>query len=82
MKTVKLDNPVTENGTEVSEIILRPITVGDILVTEKRGNSDLDKEIILISNLASVSRETIEKLHLKDYTKVQEELKDFFPSVT
>ncbi|MCA7010477.1 phage tail assembly protein [Wolbachia endosymbiont of Tribolium confusum] len=82
MKTVKLDNPITVEGIEVSELTFRPVKVRDCLAMERGGSSDFEKEVGLIANLASVTKETIWELYFADYMKIQEALKDFFPSVT
>ncbi|WP_341822290.1 phage tail assembly protein [Wolbachia endosymbiont (group A) of Clivina fossor] len=86
MTTVKLDNPITVEGIEVSELTFRPVKVRDCLAMERAGSSDFEsdfeKEVGLIANLASVTKETIWELYFADYMKIQEELKDFFPSVT
>lgn len=78
MKTVKLDNPITVDGIEVSELTFRPVKVRYCLTMERAGSSDFEKEVGLIANLASVTKETIWELYFADYMKIQEELKDFF----
>ncbi|MGL9759228.1 MAG: phage tail assembly protein [Wolbachia sp.] len=78
MKTVKLDNPITVDGTPVSELTFRPVKVRDCLAMERGGSSDFEKEVGLIANLASVTKETIWELYFADYMKIQEELKFFF----
>lgn len=82
MKTVKLDNPITADGTSVSEITIRRPKVRDYLAIERIGKSDLEKEVILTANLASMPKEAIEELYLEDYVKIQEVLKDFFSPIT
>jgi hypothetical protein len=78
MTTVKLDNPITVDGTPVSELTFRPVKVRDYLAMERGGSSDFEKEVGLIANLASVTKETILELYFTDYIKIQEELKVFF----
>ncbi|MDG7056558.1 MAG: phage tail assembly protein [Wolbachia endosymbiont of Penenirmus auritus] len=82
MKTVKLEHPITVDGIEVSELTFRPVKVRDCLAMERAGSSDFEKEVGLIANLALVTKETILELYFTDYIKIQEALKDFFPSVT
>lgn len=41
------------------------------------GQSDAEKEVALIANLADLPKETIEELDLADYNKIQEVLQDF-----
>jgi hypothetical protein len=82
MQTIILNEPVTVNGTLVSELTLRRPKVRDYLVIERLNSSDLGKEVTLTANLASVTKEVIEELDITDYSKVQEVLKDFFPQLT
>ena len=82
MTTVKLDNPITVEGIEISELTFRPVKVRDCLAMERTGGSDFEKEVGLIANLASVTKETILELYFADYMKIQEALKDFFSPVT
>ena len=81
MKTVKLDNPITVDGIEVSELTFRPVKVRDCLAMERAGGSDFEKEVALIANLGSITKETIWELYFTDYIKIQEALKGFFSPI-
>ena len=74
---IKLDHPIQVNGVAMKEIFLRRPKVRDRLVVDKMTVSDAEKEILLIANLAEISRETVEELDLADYTKIQKELQNF-----
>ncbi len=45
MTTVKLDNPITVDGTPVSELTFRPVKVRDCLAMERAGSSDFEKKL-------------------------------------
>ena len=74
---IKLDHPIQVNGVAMKEIFLRRPKVRDRLVVDKMTVSDAEKEILLIANLAEISREAVEELDLADYTKIQKELQNF-----
>ncbi len=78
MQTITLNNPITVDGTSVSELTVRRPKVRDYLTIERLNGSDLSKEVTLTANLTSVAKEAIEELDIADYVKVQEVLKDFF----
>jgi hypothetical protein len=77
MQTIKLTEPIKIDGILVSELTLRRPKVRDRLAVERMGNSDAEKEVALIANLASISREAVEELDLADYSKIQEVLQGF-----
>lgn len=77
MTTVELNNPITVEGILVSELTLRRPKVRDRLAVERMSNNDAEKEVALIANLASISREAVEELDLADYSKIQGVLQDF-----
>ncbi|WP_265036326.1 phage tail assembly protein [Wolbachia endosymbiont (group A) of Anomoia purmunda] len=77
MQKIKLTEPIKIDGILVSELTLRRPKVRDRLAVERMGNSDAEKEVALIANLASISREAVEELDLADYSKIQEVLQGF-----
>nr|BAD16807.1 similar to hypothetical protein [Pseudomonas aeruginosa PA01] [Wolbachia phage WOcauB1] len=77
MQKVKLTEPIKIDGILVSELTLRRPKVRDRLAVERMGNSDAEKEVALIANLASISREAVEEFDLADYNKIQETLQGF-----
>ncbi|RDD35487.1 phage tail assembly protein [Wolbachia endosymbiont of Cylisticus convexus] len=77
MQKIKLTEPIKIDGILVSELTLRRPKVRDRLAVERMGNSDAEKEVALIANLASISREAVEELDLADYGKIQATLQDF-----
>lgn len=77
MKMVRLTQPVIVDGETLQEISLRRPKVRDRLAVERMGNSDAEKEVALIANLAELPPSSIEELDLADYAKVQGVLQDF-----
>ncbi|WP_265034250.1 MULTISPECIES: phage tail assembly protein [unclassified Wolbachia] len=77
MQNIKLTEPIKIDGILVSEITLRRPKVRDRLAVERMSNNDAEKEVALIANLASISREAVEELDLADYSKIQAALQDF-----
>nr|BDD44928.1 hypothetical protein 8 [Coxiellaceae bacterium] len=77
MKIVRLNEPVMVDGETLTEISLRRPKVRDRLAVERLGNSDADREVALIANLAELPPATIEELDLADYARVQGALQDF-----
>ncbi len=82
MDTITLTEKITIDGKEITEINIRRPKVRDRLAVERMGQSDAEKEVALISNLADLPKSAIEELDLADYGKVQEVLQGFLlPSV-
>ena len=81
MNTITLNNPITLDGISVLELTIRRPKVRDYLAVEHISGSDLSREITLVANLTSTTKEAIEELDIADYAKVQEVLKDFFSPV-
>ncbi|GHM58165.1 MAG: hypothetical protein sL5_11070 [Candidatus Mesenet longicola] len=80
MNTILLNEPITANGSVISELTLRRPKVRDYLAIDRLDGSDLAREVALTANLASVTKEAIEELDITDYVKIQEVLRGFFPS--
>jgi hypothetical protein len=74
---ITLDHPIQYNGVALKEISLRRPKVRDRLVVDRMTVSDAEKEILLIANLAEISREAIEEIDLADYAKIQKVLQNF-----
>lgn len=77
MTTINLTEKITVDNKDIQEITLRRPKVRDRLAVERMGQSDAEKEVALIANLADLPKETIEELDLADYNKIQEVLQDF-----
>jgi hypothetical protein len=77
MHKIKLIEPIKIDGASISELTLRRPKVGDRLAVERIGNSDAEKEVALIANLADIPKDAVEELDLADYAKIQEALQGF-----
>jgi hypothetical protein len=77
LNKITLDHPIQYNGVALKEISLRRPKVRDRLVVDRMTVSDAEKEILLIANLAEISREAIEEIDLADYAKIQKVLQNF-----
>jgi hypothetical protein len=77
MNKITLTHPIQYNGILLTEISLRRPKVRDRLVVDRMTVSDAEKEILLIANLAEVSREAIEEIDLADYANIQKVLQSF-----
>ena len=62
MTTIKLMQPIKVDGIDVAELTLRRPKVRDRLAVERSNLSDAEKEVNLIANLASVTKESIEEM--------------------
>jgi hypothetical protein len=77
MEKIKLEEPIKIDGVLVHELSLRRPKVRDLLIASKKETSESEREVNLIANLAEVPAESIKDLDMRDYLKIQEELKDF-----
>jgi hypothetical protein len=77
MDKIILEHPIQYNGVALKEISLRRPKVRDRLVVDRMTVTDAEKEILLIANLAEISREAIEEIDLADYANIQKVLQSF-----
>jgi hypothetical protein len=77
MQKIKLTETIKIDGVVISELTLRRPKVRDRLAVERLGNSDAEKEVVLIANLADIPKDAVEDLDLADYAKIQEALQGF-----
>jgi hypothetical protein len=77
MNQIILAHPISYNGILLKELSLRRPKVRDRLVVDRMTVSDAEKEILLIANLAEISREAIEEIDLADYANIQKVLQSF-----
>jgi len=74
---ITLQYPVTVNGAETTGLSMRRPKVRDMLIGEKKGKSDAEKEIHIFANLCEVSPDVIQELDMVDYGTLQKEYQDF-----
>lgn len=77
MQKIKLTETIKIDGVVISELTLRRPKVRDRLAVERLGNTDAEKEVALIANLADIPKDAVEELDLADYGKIQEALQGF-----
>lgn len=77
MSTIALDYPYDFEGETITALTLRRPTVGDNLAVQKVASTDAEREIRLLANLAEVSPDSLHKMDLKDYGKLQKALSSF-----
>lgn len=82
MNTVKitLDYPVKITGKETSEITMRRPKVRDMILSDRPGKSDAEKEMSLFSDLTGMSPDELQELDMGDYLKLQEAYRGFLSS--
>lgn len=68
---ITLSRPADVEGAKVAVLTMREPTVEDQLTTDERQGSAAAKEIGLFADLCMVSPETIRKLPLRDYMRLQ-----------
>ena len=74
--SIELEFPIKIAGASVSVLSMRRASVGDVLVANKI-KDEIEREIILFSNLCTVAPDDIRSLDLKDYQKLQEVFRSF-----
>lgn len=71
--TVQLATPTEVNGVAVDRLTLRAPTVLDSRAARKVGGDDDERtELVLFANLAGCGPGDLERMRLKDYTRVQD----------
>lgn len=75
--SVTLKQPVTVDGQTYSTLSLRRPKVRDMLVSDKIGGSDAEKEIRIFANLCEMAPAVIEELDLADYQALQKAYQGF-----
>ncbi len=72
------DEPVTLNGQEVQSVVLRTPKVADMRAVDRQGDTDLDKEVLMIGRLIGVPAEELDELSVQQYKKLQDVYASFF----
>ena len=75
--TLKLIYPVTASGIETTTLTMRRPKVRDMLIGEKKGQSDAEREIHVFANLCEVTPDLIQELDMVDYAELQKSYQDF-----
>jgi hypothetical protein len=75
---VALSRPIKVGDDELSELLLREPTAGDLEATDG-ADGDVAKSILLIAKLADVPPSSIRSLRAKDLQTVSEAIAPFLP---
>ncbi|GAK43593.1 conserved protein [Tepidicaulis marinus] len=70
MKHIKLDHPVTVNGTTIRDIKMRRPKVRDELAAQTY-KEEAERELMYFCSLTELTREELEELDLADWGKLQ-----------
>lgn len=76
-RTIPLRYGVEADGARIEQLAMRPPLARDSRDAQRAAGSPGDMEIRLFANLCSVSPDTIERLHMADYRRVQDAYQDF-----
>jgi hypothetical protein len=74
---VPLAYPVTSDGVEIKALSFRRPKVRDMLLAEKQGSNQAEREVRMVANLCEVAPTVIEDLDFADYTAAQKVLQGF-----
>lgn len=72
MSEIVLKYPFTAAGKKVEKLTLRRPTVKDLRTVGRFGDTDEDKEIGLIANLAGLIPEDMDQMDAADYKALQD----------
>lgn len=75
--TITLDHPVQLPDRQLTEVIIRRMTVGDMLDCPVTGAGDFAGEIRLMARLTGLGVEELRALDFADYGKLQDALLRF-----
>lgn len=78
-KTIQLKKPIIIGDEITEEITLRKPIVDDLLIMDE-AESDIDRQVRLISALAEVPPSTIKKMEWEDFFAVSEVVNGFLPA--
>ncbi len=81
MEKIKLIEPIKVDGVVIHEINMRRPKVRDLIMSNKDGLSEAEREINLIANLVELPKDSINDLDLADYLQIQEKLQSFLSAV-
>lgn len=76
--TVSLEYPITVGGVEVKSLSMRRVKVRDLVAAGKGGAGNEERELKLLANLVELAPDELEEMDVKDYAKLQAQLKVFF----
>lgn len=72
-RTIKLSRPIEDDGRTVENLSLREMTVGDLIAIDSVDGA-ARKNVTLISLMSGLPVKAVERLSLRDYKAVVEEI--------
>ena len=69
---VVLDYPVQLAGRKLTEVVMRRMTVGDLLDYPVKGAEDFEGEVRLLAHLIGLTPDDVRALDVNDYSKLQD----------
>lgn len=82
LKKIKLENPIKVDGVLVDELTMRTPKVRDLIIATKKGGTEADLIVNMISNLAEIPLESVYEFDLKDFAAISNLLQGFFSPLT
>ena len=81
-KTIKLKEPISVEGREITEVTLRRPKVGDLRRMDKVGGSDLEKTLWLMGALSEMTPAEVDELDAVDMEALAEVISGFTGTAT
>lgn len=75
---VVFDPPLKFQGQTIDKVILRAPLVKDMREADRRAESDLDKEVIVIARVSGINEEDLDTLSWPQYKQLQDKYVSFF----
>ena len=76
-KKIKLRHPLTVDGAELAELVMRRPLVRDLRAAQRSAGGEADAEIALFANLCEVAPEAFDRMDLGDYYRLQDAYRGF-----
>ena len=65
------------DGETLTSVAMRRATVADMRAAAKAASTAEDRELVLMRNLCEISEETLDRVDMRDYAKIQDALMGF-----
>lgn len=75
---VVFDPPLKFQGRTIDKVVLRTPLVADMREADRRAESDLNKETIVISRISGINEVDLDTLTWPQYKKLQDKYASFF----
>ena len=75
---VPFDPPLKFPGQEVGKVVFREPTLADMRSANRRADTDLDREVVMISLITGLNEEDMDTMKAAQYRKLQDKYASFF----